>query len=164
VPPLRKRLEDIGELILHYTKEFCHRYDVEMKGFSPEFLHACQAYDWPGNVREFVNVLENAFLAALQEPILYCTHLPMHIRLSAVREQVGSQRATEKRSNTPLEPIRKRREMAIAREERQYLQELMATTKGNIALACKISGLSRVRLYVLLKKYGISKKDFGNVL
>ncbi|HOG16570.1 MAG: Transcriptional regulatory protein ZraR [Syntrophaceae bacterium PtaU1.Bin231] len=163
VPPLRKRLEDIGELILHYTKKFCDRYGTEMKGFSPEFLHACQMYDWPGNVRELVNVLEKAFLAALQEPILFPKHLPMHIRLRMVREVVGCLKTDPEKTNAPLGSLQERRKTAIAREEKQYLQELMAATDGDIASACRISGLSKVRLYVLLKKHGMARKDFQNL-
>jgi len=39
--------------------------------------------------------------------------------------------------------------------ERDYLQELMATTQGNIQKACRISGLARARFYELLKERGI---------
>ncbi len=159
-PPLRKRPEDISALILHYTNKFCNRYNVEMKGFAPEFLQACQAYHWPGNVRELVNVLEKAFLACLQDPILHPKHLPIHIRIRMVHDVVGQGKPACGKTNAPLESLKERRDAAIAAEERRYLQELMAAADGNIALACRISGLSKVRLYVLLKKYGIARKDF----
>jgi hypothetical protein len=37
------------------------------------------------------------------------------------------------------------------------MRELLSFTKGNIPEACRISGLSRSRLYLLLKKYNLSK-------
>ena len=40
--------------------------------------------------------------------------------------------------------------------EKKYFQDLHALTNGNIKEACRISGLSRSRLYVLMKKYEIS--------
>ena len=40
--------------------------------------------------------------------------------------------------------------------ERQYLQELLSRTQGNVMQAARISGLSRARLYVRLKKHGLS--------
>jgi two-component system NtrC family response regulator len=54
--------------------------------------------------------------------------------------------------------LKERRDSAVKREERQYLQELMVITGGNIRKACEISGLSRVRLHVLLKKHSIKRK------
>jgi DNA-binding NtrC family response regulator len=45
----------------------------------------------------------------------------------------------------------------MAAAEEQYLEKLMARSGGDIAAACRISGLSRPRLYALLKKYGISR-------
>jgi DNA-binding NtrC family response regulator len=41
------------------------------------------------------------------------------------------------------------------RMESQYLQELVAAAKGDVRVACRISGLSRSRLYALLKKQNI---------
>jgi two-component system, NtrC family, response regulator len=52
-------------------------------------------------------------------------------------------------------PIKEFREAVVRDAERDYLQELMATTQGNIQKACRISGLARARLYELLKKRGI---------
>jgi transcriptional regulator of acetoin/glycerol metabolism len=49
------------------------------------------------------------------------------------------------------------RNIAISEAERRYLTELKAITGGNIKEACRISGLSRPRLYALLKRYGLTK-------
>ena len=48
------------------------------------------------------------------------------------------------------------REDAILQTEKQYLENLVKHTEGNIKEACRISGLSRSRLYLLLKRYNIS--------
>jgi two-component system NtrC family response regulator len=39
--------------------------------------------------------------------------------------------------------------------EKQYLEDLMLLAARDIKKACRISGLSRSRLYHLLKKHGI---------
>lgn len=49
------------------------------------------------------------------------------------------------------------RDAAIESVEKQYLVDLLALTGADIREACRISGLSRSRLYELMKKYGISK-------
>ena len=42
--------------------------------------------------------------------------------------------------------------------ERQYLQDVVLHTEGNMKEACRISGLSRSRFYARLKKYGIRRQ------
>ena len=47
------------------------------------------------------------------------------------------------------------RNEAIADIEDRYLRQLLSNTGGRIKEACSISGLSRSRLYQLLKDHGI---------
>jgi transcriptional regulator of acetoin/glycerol metabolism len=49
------------------------------------------------------------------------------------------------------------REKVIDEAEKKYLNDLLSITHGNINEACRISGLSRSRFYLLLKKHKISK-------
>jgi two-component system, NtrC family, response regulator len=156
--PLRERAGDIRELAFYYLNKICSRLGAETKGFSPEFIEALCAYNWPGNVRELVNALESALAtAAYDDPILFPKHLPTHIRIRLARDAILS------KEDTPLPQgimgtLKECRESAVKREERQYLQGLMAATGDNIRKACEVSGLSRVRLHVLLKKHDIRRK------
>ncbi len=169
LPPLRERREDIKVLVRHYISELCERYKIDNKGFSPDFLDELLRYDWPGNVRELVQALEKSIATAQGDPMLFPAHLPTRIRVSIKRAAVEN--STEKNQpkgeiNTnelfdetgPLPPMKKVRDNAISRVEQQYLRTLMATTDGDVKQAIRISGLSRSRLYTLLKQYNISTK------
>jgi two-component system NtrC family response regulator len=48
------------------------------------------------------------------------------------------------------------RETAVAEAEKQYLKNLIEMTNHNIKEACRISGLSRPRLYAFLKKFSLT--------
>jgi two-component system NtrC family response regulator len=163
LPPLREHHEDIKELALYYAAKICGRYGTTTKGFSPEFFEALDSYEWPGNVRELVNTMERVIAAARQDPILFPKHLPTHIRIDVVRASINREAPVEFSEKgdvgppSPLPNLRDFRENAIAEAEQQYLYDLMSLTGGNIKEACKISGLSRPRLYALLKKYHISR-------
>lgn len=163
LPPLRERREDIKDVVLYHTAKLCERDGLAMKGFSPEFFDALSAYDWPGNVRELVNTLESALNAARQENILFPTHLPVHIRVRMVRNAFEKEtRPLSATTETALRPttfpaMKTLRETAVAAAERQYLEELMALTEGNINEACRISQLSRTRFYALLRKHGMHR-------
>jgi two-component system NtrC family response regulator len=82
----------------------------------------------------------------------------MHVRVHLARD------AVHKKEDIPfpqgaMGTLKEYRDSTIARAERQYLQELMAMTGWNIKKACEVSGLSRVRLYVLLKEYNITRRQ-----
>jgi two-component system, NtrC family, response regulator len=161
LPPLRETKEDLKDLAVHYVVKFCEQYGVPMKSFSPEFHDVLMAYDWPGNVRELIQALEKAIVSAKDEPVLFPKHLPEHIRVHLARASVLKRRAPEPaKGEAPAAPgmplsLKDFREAGLDRLEKDYLTSLIQATAGNIAEACRISGLSRSRLYTLLKKHGI---------
>jgi two-component system NtrC family response regulator len=162
LPPLRELKDDIKEIVLYYVDKFCRQYEVEMKGFSPELLRLLEQYDWPGNVRELIQALEKAVVDAQDEPILFPKHLPEHIRVHLARAAVLQKRPAPPKTRDihddsgSLISLKDVREAGLAEIEKDYLRALMQRTQGDIPSACRISGLSRSRLYTLLKKYQIS--------
>ncbi len=165
LPPLRERKEDIRELVMYHMAKLSERYGIGTKGFAPEFLDSLISYEWPGNVRELVNAVERALTMARHEPTLFPKHLPTHIRVSlaraAVTKEVSPLPVREQGSPPPLPPLKGFRESALQEAERQYLEDLMSIAGSNIREACRISGLSRPRLYALMKKYRISRYGYG---
>lgn len=155
LPPLRERKEDIRELAIFHMVRLCERYGIGTKGFSPEFFSVLESYDWPGNVRELVNAIERAIAVAPLEPTLFPRHLPTDIRAKIARQSVTKEPtlrvADPQDANGKLVSLDEYREAT----ERTYLQSLMASVRGNVREACQVSGLSRSRLYALLKQYNI---------
>jgi two-component system, NtrC family, response regulator len=152
LPPLLARREDIKDLAMYHMARVCERYQIGTKGFSPEFLDALLVYDWPGNVRELVNAVERAVTDAYHSPTLFPKHLPVEIRVKVARSAARKESAPSGLNERSLVSLMEYRQAS----ERQYLQDLMFQTKGNIRQACLVSGLSRSRLYALLKEHSIS--------
>ena len=172
LPPLRQRSKDIPELVWHYCRKICERYKIKPKGFSPDFIEALSSYEWPGNVRELVNTLESAVSQAHQVPILFPQHLPTHLRIQMARASVvltGDipkeaefvEKAEERYfSSSEMPPTYKDFRVSVVVEaEKAYLQNLMAFTDGDMKKACRISNLSRARLYTLLKKHNYPDRE-----
>jgi two-component system, NtrC family, response regulator len=164
LPPLRQHKEDIKALALHYVAKTCDQYGLEMKGFVPEFFSVLAAYDWPGNVRELSQALERSVASAGSRPLLFPRDLPTDIRARLARAsadtlnppEITDAESAEDPART-LPPLDVARATAIAAAEQDYLRELLADTAGDMARACAVSGLSRSRLYSLLKKHRIPR-------
>jgi len=160
LPPLREHPEDIRELLVHYVARLCEQYGVGNKGFSPEFLAALEAHDWPGNVREFISTLERAISEAFHQPTLYPKHLPAEIRIRIKRSELdmGSGSEPHRETAEPVPVLRTYREEAIAAAEKKYLERVIKISEGRLREICRLSGLSRPRLYALLKKYNLTRQ------
>ena len=149
---------------MHFMTRLSDIYGMGTKGFSPEFIEMIMAYGWPGNVRELAHAMENILTTSSEDPILFPKHLPTHIRVAVTRASVdkGPKTNTDPESRDDQETSLVRfsdfRSTAIHEAEKSYLTNLVSLTSGNIQEACKRSGLSRARLYALLKKHRIQKK------
>jgi DNA-binding NtrC family response regulator len=62
LPPLRERQGDIPLLASHFLRKACSNYNKEVFGFSPEAMDLLNGRDYPGNVRELAQIIENAVL------------------------------------------------------------------------------------------------------
>lgn len=159
LPPLREHPEDISDIALYHIAKICKRSGIAEKALASDFLDALIAYDWPGNVRELVNALERAVAAAFSSPTLFQRHLPSSIRVKLAQAAVVADLSGDENATVSLEQTLPRlkdlREITYAKVEKNYLQQLMKVTAGDIDEACRISDVGRTRLYDLLRKYRI---------
>ncbi len=161
IPPLRDRTEDIKDLTHYYVARLCERYGIQTKGFSPEFFDVLSAYDWQGNVRELINTIEWALSSARDDPTLFPRHLPPQIRVKLARASIGKNQHDDisllkQVHQGTLPKLQDYRADVLAKAENKYLQELLQLVQGDVKKACSVSGLSRTRLYALLKTHDLS--------
>ena len=158
--PLREHIDDLFEIALYHTARICERNRIEPKQLSPDFLEALLAYSWPGNVRELVNALERAIAAALSAPTLFARHLPSAIRVKlAQSSNLPDQQPPETAAAQPFPKLKDLREATYAQVEKKYMEDLLASTGGDMEGACRIADLSRTRLYEILRKHHIQTKS-----
>jgi two-component system, NtrC family, response regulator AtoC len=62
LPPLRKRTEDIPELVAYFITRFGTEYAKPVRHVSENILNRFAAHAWPGNVRELENCIRRAVL------------------------------------------------------------------------------------------------------
>ncbi|NDV18449.1 response regulator [Pseudodesulfovibrio sp. JC047] len=149
LPPLRDRIEDIELLVEHRL----HESEYNDKTVSKEFLATLQSYDWPGNVRELIHTVDSALAAAYDSPVVYARHLPMQIRIKAAQAHLETL-PDHLTPNTPFFPTLKEYRL---KTDREYVQNLLKHTEGNVKKAAEIAGISRGYLYEMMKKCGLHR-------
>lgn len=60
IPPLRERREEILSIATAALERYCAQYRFEPKSFSSNACNALEQYNWPGNIRELISVVERA--------------------------------------------------------------------------------------------------------
>jgi two-component system NtrC family response regulator len=150
LPDLKDRLEDISELVTYFITKLCRRYQLETKGVSQDFIDALMNHDWPGNVRELLQTLEQVFTSAFLGPTCFAIHLPDQFRVKQARADFSSSK-TQHSLDSNLPTWRRYKDLC----EKSYVEKLKVLAEGNVSKACRLSDLSRTRLYQLISKYDI---------
>jgi transcriptional regulator with PAS, ATPase and Fis domain len=134
VPPLRERKEDIVPLINHFMEIASNTTGIIIKGFSDKAIKAMEAYDWPGNVREFENEMAKILNLSEDNDIIDLDMLKGEI--------VDFYEATSPDYWSP-------------EKEKANLSMLLEKHKWNKSLVAKELNISRTTLYEKLKKHGL---------
>ncbi len=150
LPTLAQRFEDIRLMTRYFLDKICQESGVGIKGISPAFYEALEIYHWPGNVRELIHALENAFAASFGNTLIP-QHLPKEIRINMTQVELNNIYSKDMAELSSLADFKSYRKTMTS----EYLKDLMDVTKGNVREACRISGVSRSRLYDLLKIHEI---------
>jgi formate hydrogenlyase transcriptional activator len=69
IPPLRKRVDDIPQLVRHFVDKYTRKSGKKIETVPKDTVKALQRYSWPGNVRELEHVIERAVIIT-EGPVL----------------------------------------------------------------------------------------------
>ncbi len=158
LPPLRERIEDIDHLVPFFLSKYAKESGKNMKSMTPEALAALRTYEWPGNVREMENVIQRGIVLSRGVQI-ELSDLPVEIIESGESAPAAAGPIS---SNEDLkEAKRQARERAAAKVEREFLEQILRTSKGNVTQAAAAAGMNRTLLQQLLKKYNIDRGRYA---
>ena len=138
IPPLRERREDIPMLAEKFMAAMNQKYDREGI-LSIDLLDKLSSYDWPGNIRELKNVIEQIAILC-PDTVVTADYLPPQFTLqktAASKSGAGSLKAMRDQT------------------EREMIIETLRETGNNKTQAMKKLGISRRSFYQKLEKYGL---------
>ena len=139
LPPLRERREDIPLLAQHFLSTLTEKYRRRIHGFAPDALDMLTAADWPGNIRQLQNVLEQCCALCTTATI------PATLVLRALRDKPAE-----------IQPLAEARSAF----ERDYLITLLKLTHGHVSEVARLAGRNRTEVYRLLQRHGLTPALF----
>ncbi len=147
LPALRDRREDIPRIVRHAVSKFSH--ELNPGAAVPEVSDAAMlrltTFDWPGNVRQLLNVVQNMVVmsSGMGAKVIGTEHVPDEVRES---DSAGSSDSYSIGSlaGSSLEQL-----------ERQAIRETLKLTGGNREQTAKMLGIGERTLYRKLNEYGL---------
>ncbi|MDH5731842.1 MAG: sigma 54-interacting transcriptional regulator, partial [Gammaproteobacteria bacterium] len=139
LPSLVTRRQDIPLLAKHFLKELMMENGKKIKSFAPDAMELLMTAEWPGNIRQLKNVVEQSFALCTTSII------PARLVLKALRGKSGE--------IIPLTEAKKR-------FERDYLLKLLQLTSGNVSQAARLANRNRTEFYKLLHRHHLDPSQF----
>ncbi|PLX86501.1 MAG: two-component system response regulator GlrR [Desulfuromonas sp.] len=139
LPTLSQRREDIPLLADQFLRSLTVKTGKKVNRFSSEAMEELMAAQWPGNIRQLLNAVEQA-VALATTPVI-----PADLLSSAIREnQEKVPSFAEARRNF----------------EQEYLVRLLKITGGNVTQAARLAKRNRTDFYKLLQRHHIVPSMF----
>ena len=148
LPPLRERRSDIDGLAVYFAEKFCREFNKPFNGIADAMMQEMTAYDWPGNIRELENVLE-------QSAILNDGRSKLELKRSLTGKESGPVAKVDIKT---LEDVKR-----VQREtERDYIISILRKTEGRIRGANGAAELLNIKPTTLeskMEKLNIKRDD-----
>ena len=141
VEPLRKRKQDVEDLISYFLRKECRKQGFLLKELSPELKEQFVNYNWPGNVAELEHAIEKAVLYNPK------THIITDLGSKATpvldtSKHGGCQLDHIPHADDPSIDLKDR----VALVEREMILAEIKRHKGNKSKAAQAMGISREAL------------------
>jgi len=135
--PLRERKGDIPLLCQHFLKKFNEQNQKNIQKISEPAMRLITQYDYPGNIRELMNVINSAVIIETGSELNKKSLPHYFLENSGLKEDSDM--------DFPLK--------TLSEIEKEQIKKIFLYTKGNKSKAAKILGISRVNLIAKIKKY-----------
>ena len=164
LPPLRKRLEDIPNLINHFINLFNNRNMTKLS-VDNLALNFLKSYHWPGNIQELKNLIERLSLSLTNNRITLSevqSQLNYSFEINDNDESVTLENLIDKRISKFISSINDNVTKTnvyddfIKTVEKPLIENILDYTRGNQIKASSILGLNRNTLRKKISELGVT--------
>jgi hydrogenase-4 transcriptional activator len=152
VPPLRDRREEIPHLSTLFLREACERLGKPEVQLGSATLDLFATYRWPGNVRQLRNEIQRAVAMSPPGGIIEPEQLSADLMAPA-----GGAAGTPLSATTFIIPGNLA--AAVEHVERDMIRATLDRTSGNISETARVLGLTRLGLYLKMRRLGLDGSE-----
>jgi two-component system response regulator GlrR len=156
LPALRSRPRDIPFLANLLARRIAETHCLIFEGFTASALERMQSYEWPGNIRELQNKIEQAMILVRGGVLNAESIFQDTARVAETMVAFVADPSQAAHSSASIPSFFE----AKVDFERSYLMRVLKGARGNIARAARIASKSRTEVYSLLKKHGLDPDSF----
>lgn len=153
IPPLRERKEDIALFSGFFLEKVCLELNKKLDGFDEEVVQLFFNYDWPGNLREFRNVIRRAGLLSTSGKIT-ANVLPWEI-IGNPFKQINDPVLPMSEQTISLllkQPVTDLKD-AASQAEYETIMNVLKQVKFNKTKAAEVLKIDRKTLYNKIRNY-----------
>jgi len=153
VPPLRDRHEDISILAEHFIQKFNIKHDKKIRSIEPAMLEHLVSARWPGNIRQLMNVIEEA--VALSDGTLLKSSKILTNNISPTLNEPFA-------GDIENLSFKQAKRNLLNSFEKQFFIDALKKNNGNISRTASSIGIRRQYLQEKLKELDIQARLYKN--
>jgi len=142
LPALRKRGDDVLLIAQSFLQKFAQREGKSFSGFTTEVERILLNYDWPGNVRQLQNVIQN--IVVLNESKQVAANMLPQFPTKLSEKPLSNQFSSPLPSLTKS-PSKNIRPFWLV--EKEIIEEAIEFCNGNITQAARLLEISKSTIY-----------------
>jgi transcriptional regulator with GAF, ATPase, and Fis domain len=158
LPSLRERPDEIPLLLQYYSDEAAESLGVSPLRMTPGLERLLLRYRYPGNIRELRNLVYR--LSCLSDGVADVKNLPAMVRNQlGLNQEESVLESMENCGDLSLSDLKRK---ASDQAEKEFLTRALRDNGGNVAELARSIDMNRSYLQTMMKKHGLSAKDFRN--
>jgi DNA-binding NtrC family response regulator len=150
LPSLREHREDIPLIANHLLEKQCALMGRPLKRITPELMQVFMGLDWGGNVRELENLIMRG--------ISFSSGTDIQVADVGLTPGEAAQRVSA--ADFGGLGYKQAKQQYLQKFNRDYLDVLLASCKGNVSHAARLCGLERQALQQIMRRYGIRADEY----
>ncbi|MDR1362263.1 MAG: sigma-54 dependent transcriptional regulator [Holosporaceae bacterium] len=148
IPEIRRRREDVAALVNYYLARSDQFFGMPTKKITENALAILQSYDWPGNMLQIKNVVENSLISASDSTDIYISEIFLPSELISSTSDKFDSLNIAKFITMPLKE-------AKDKFESDYLSAQVERFSGNISQTANFIGMERSALHRKMKALNV---------
>jgi transcriptional regulator with PAS, ATPase and Fis domain len=145
-PSLRERREDIPLLAQYFLEKYAKAYRRSVESFDPEVMEKMYHFDWPGNIRQLENLIE--------QMVVMCesSQITMSLFPDFLRDEKSESTSLHEQGEWDLKKVLTKIQ---AYTEERMIRKALRQTSNNKTKASGLLGISRRSLISKVQEYKI---------